>query len=495
MKKAAAIAVSIILLLGQASPVWAITGYEIGTAEMTPNKSNEFPYKELVFVSGGTPKTMSGTVKVASKAKNDTMQTTLSYKLTGSDKDSVTRSMKLDSTITKNGDQEVYATKLSNLTESVQVGANKMKLKKDGLFFSGSRVLDHHPMVDFYTENWSMKKTYEVGKNVYNIVVESNGTSEGYTNPWGAGATATITTHVTSYNGSDGAMAWEGSLETVTNTSTSRSLKYIQSQPSLISYAGGYLDESITEETSRTRYDMPAIVGTSVYNSVRSQNSTTMNMATPRTQKRLFIHEFKDIQGHWAQNQIEAMCGLGVFDNTGTFFGPGYAARREDLARGLAALGDYVQPAAVKTTAGRKAAVEEQIFADVGPDSPSYKQIQAVYKRGAMKGISDSLFGPYKELTRAQAVAVMTNTLGLNRFAPLTGKSVVFADDADIPAYARDSVYVAARIGLIKTEPGGVFRPNDTITRAELAVLLDNFRTYLNQDFLKDYREKTYTFK
>jgi hypothetical protein len=59
---------------------------------------------------------------------------------------------------------------------------------------------------------------------------------------------------------------------------------------------------------------------------------------------------------------------------------------------------------------------------------------------------------------------------------------------------AKDSVYIANEIGLMKGDQG-YFRPLDIMTRAELASLLDAFRAYLNTDFKQDYREHVYSFK
>ncbi|MGE5405721.1 MAG: S-layer homology domain-containing protein, partial [Candidatus Saccharibacteria bacterium] len=387
------------------------------------------------------------------------------------------------------------------LTETVQAGGNKLKLKKDGYFFSASKVIDHRPVIDFYTENWSFKRIYEIGKGKNYISVVTSGTTDGYSSAWGAGATGTTNTNIESVAGDSTGTAWKGTVQATMLASTTNDLRYIPSAPQLISYSGGYVQESSGEESLRISYDMPTVgasgtsTTTTINDAIRNTGSTTTSINSPTTQKRIFIREYKDVRGHWAQNSIEAMSGLGVFDNSGNFFGPGLMARREDLARGLCMLCSLVQEQPVKTTAAaKKAPVEQPYFADVGPDYKYYKYVQEIQKRNIVVGITEKTFRPYDPLTRAEAATALITALGLNRLAPTPGFKTSFADDSEIPNWAKDSVYVANELGIIKGD-SGFFRPNDTMTRAELAVILDGFRTYLSRDFKKDYADHVYSFK
>ncbi|MGE5416795.1 MAG: S-layer homology domain-containing protein [Acidobacteriota bacterium] len=508
MKRILYILLAVILLSTVAvPPAGALVGYE-------PSITDGKDYKEMVFLSG-KPVLYSGEVKATSKLKEDVMQTTLTYKLTSSvSSDTLTRTIKMDSKITKNGSQEVYDTKITNLTETVQAGGNKLKLKKDGYFFSASKVIDHRPVIDFFTENWYFKRIYELGKGKNYISVVTSGTTDGYSSAWGAGTTGTMNTNLESVAGDSTGSAWKGTVQGTMLASTTHDLRYIPSAPQLISYSGGYVEESAGEESLRISYDMPTVgasssatsttstttttsttSATTINDTIRNTGTTTTSVNSPPTQKRLFIREYKDVRGHWAQNSIEAMSGLGVFDNTGNFFGPGLMARREDLARGLSMLCNLVQEGPVKKTALTKKAVPEQpYFVDVQPDDQYYKYVQEIQKRNIVVGITEKTFRPHEPLTRAEAATALITALGLNRLAPTPGFKTSFADDSEIPNWAKDSVYVANELGIIKGD-SGFFRPNDTMTRAELAVILDGFRTYLSRDFKKDYADHVYSFK
>lgn len=470
-----------------ALPALAFTGYEPG---VTDTKE----YREAVFL-GGKPVVYTGTVKASSKVKKDITQTTLTYKLTGTSGETLTRSVKLESQLTSRDKQDVYDTKLVGITETVQVGSTKLKLKKDGGYaFSGSKVVDHRPIIDFYTENWYMKKIYEVGKGAGYLTVETIGTSEGYANAWGKGNTRTISMQIQRTGGGTDAPDWGGSADIVMNDNFGRTLRYIASQPKLISYSGGFVDEARTEESIKINYDLPMVASDgTIDNSDRSSNSTTWSLTSPPTERRLFIAEYKDVRNHWARKSIEAMCGLGVFDNKGSYFGPGFAARRVDLARGISVIAELAKEPVQKTSA-RKVVAEPPVFIDVPSDDKDFKYIQAVGKAGINVGENEKVFRPTAQLTRAEVAVALVSALGLHRLAPSGEYSTTFLDNNDIPLSAKDSVFIANEIGLMKGDQG-FFRPLDIMTRAELASLLDAFQVYLNKDFKQDYREHLYSFK
>jgi len=66
----------------------------------------------------------------------------------------------------------------------------------------------------------------------------------------------------------------------------------------------------------------------------------------------------------------------------------------------------------------------------------------------------------------------------------------VFRDSDDIPRYAKGPVYVAHRIGLVMGDDKGYLRPNEYLTKARAAVIINNFIDYMRNDLRKDYRER-----
>lgn len=111
--------------------------------------------------------------------------------------------------------------------------------------------------------------------------------------------------------------------------------------------------------------------------------------------------------------------------------------------------------------------LEDKYFADTKTHwaRPS---VEFVSQKGYMKGYNDYLFGPNDQLTRGQAVAV------LDRFLPpaykVASKTLDFSDIQG--HFAQDSIIRIASAGYLGGYMDGTFKPNDEITRAQLAVVL-----------------------
>ncbi|MZP28505.1 hypothetical protein GTO91_02040 [Heliobacterium undosum] len=94
------------------------------------------------------------------------------------------------------------------------------------------------------------------------------------------------------------------------------------------------------------------------------------------------------------------------------------------------------------------------------------KEISELVKQGLLSGSPDGTFDPERKITRAEAVQLIARHLKLP-----AGSSVSFRD---IPNdyWAKDAIARAVKAGLIKGRGDGLFAPNETMTRAELALLL-----------------------
>lgn len=484
--------------LGATGEAWAFSGFELGVSDTRE-------YKELVFL-GGTPTVFKGTLKETTKSRDDTVQTSLTYKLEEvAGKGKLTRSVKFTSQVEKRGNQEVHVTRVDSYTESVDIGGLKLKLKTDGVFLNSSQVIDHQPAVDFITRNWYIKKVYEAGRGQGGITVEMSGSAEGYGNAWGRGETGTVqislSGELTSSNGNQAPVTtrWQGSARVVMNDTSSRSLVYVPTGPELISFTGGFVDETRREQVLTATYDLPAASNGGLDNSVRNHGEYSMSATSPPGIKRLFVREFRDLRGHWARREIESLCGLGAFDLQGDFFQPGLPVRRGEFIKALvvvAGLTPQEETSAPARNQRGKAPAEEALFYDVDTSSPYYTYVQVAGKKGLVEG-SGKVFRPNANLTRAEAVTILVKAMGLENLAPTPAYSTGFYDDHQIPLWARDAVYVAQSYGLIRGDfVGGtkMFRPQDAVTRAEAAAMLDKFRDYLNRDFRKDYRDRLYGF-
>jgi spore germination protein YaaH len=108
-------------------------------------------------------------------------------------------------------------------------------------------------------------------------------------------------------------------------------------------------------------------------------------------------YEFKDIKGHWAQNEIETARELGYLHGKNPErFDPNGPLTREQLAKILYNIFDY--PVDEHTS---------QPFSDVPSQHWSYEPVVAIYQQGHIGGYKDGTFRPTAQSTRAQMAALM----------------------------------------------------------------------------------------
>ncbi|RNB79342.1 hypothetical protein EDM59_26985 [Brevibacillus nitrificans] len=106
-------------------------------------------------------------------------------------------------------------------------------------------------------------------------------------------------------------------------------------------------------------------------------------------------------------------------------------------------------------------------FTDIA-NHPAKNEITYMADQGYVKGLTDTKFGPEASLTRAQFVALLARTFDWQ--LPSTPK-LSFKDK--VPSYAQGAVQVAVSKGLVKGYGDNTFRPDQPVTRAEAAVILD----------------------
>ncbi len=483
-------------VLAAAVLVLVLTGCAEGFTGIDPGVTDGMDYQEVVFV-GGSPQVFKGTVKETIRERGDSRQVTLSYKLSQVGGDGkLTRTVKLTYTREQSGTKEVQVMSLDGYTESLAIGKVTYKLDKDRLFFSGSQAVDHCPAIDFWTGNWYMKKVYVSGRGGKDrVTVETSGKSEGYSNAWGKGDTRVIDVSIEA-EPSDGG-SWRGSARIIMNDTVSRSLSYVSQGAQLASFSGSFVDENRGEQVMTVEYDLPRVDSQGINDEERTRGTFELSSASPARVKHLFLAEFKDLRNHWAKEAVESLCGLGAIDGQGSYFYPALPAIRGDFVKAVVVVTGMSQESEeIPAKTGRRGKNETEIpvFLDVDATNPYFKYAQIAGKKGLVEG---KLFRPEEKITRAEAVVLLVKALGLENLSPGPGVDSGFYDDGLIPLWAKEAVYVAKEYGIIGGETvSGVnlFRPNDIVTRAEMAAMVDRLRIFLNRDFSRDYRDRLYAF-
>jgi hypothetical protein len=113
-------------------------------------------------------------------------------------------------------------------------------------------------------------------------------------------------------------------------------------------------------------------------------------------------------------------------------------------------------------------------FVDVPVNSPFYSFIASGEHEGLVSGIGNNLFAGERNMTRQEAVSVAARTL-INRRGfsePANAESILslFGDNQDVSDWARGTVALAAREGLVGMS--GNFAPLRDISRTEAAIIM-----------------------
>lgn len=105
-------------------------------------------------------------------------------------------------------------------------------------------------------------------------------------------------------------------------------------------------------------------------------------------------------------------------------------------------------------------------YSDIPSGSVLAGEIESAAQYGLMNGMGDGTFGYYSPITRAQFAAVLVRMFGWTLQTPKTASYT----DVPVSQYWFSYVETAAANGV--ADAGGKFRPYDSITRGEMAVML-----------------------
>src|SRR5665647_1199514 len=164
-----------------------------------------------------------------------------------------------------------------------------------------------------------------------------------------------------------------------------------------------------------------------------------------------------DINGHWAQSQIENLTAQNIISGypDGTFK-PDKTITRAEFATVL------VKAFKLETKNGK-------VFNDTA-NHWAKDYIATANAFGIANGYSNNIFGPNDGISREQMAVMIVKAAGLETLA--TGK--VFSDDSKISAWAKNAVNIASGNNLISGYPDNTFKPQGSATRAEAAIVINN---------------------
>ncbi|MBA9087186.1 putative phosphodiesterase [Fontibacillus solani] len=169
--------------------------------------------------------------------------------------------------------------------------------------------------------------------------------------------------------------------------------------------------------------------------------------------------KLSDIAGHWAEASIQELAAKGIVSGyaDGTFKPKGEVTRAEFA----------VMLARMLNMQGNGATLEFTDNASIG--AWAKEGIAQAVQAGIVNGYGDGSFRPNARISRTEMVTMIANALGIVDNAKAR---TAFADDAEIPAWAKSAVAATVESGIVQGVSGNKFAPKQTATRAEAAVIL-----------------------
>jgi len=227
--------------------------------------------------------------------------------------------------------------------------------------------------------------------------------------------------------------------------------------------AAGKLDAYRYNETTKTweaiggTYD--AATNTIIFTVTHLSKYALMEKTTLPTKT------FADIQGHWAQSDIEIMAGLGIAGGISeNEFAPQMPVNRAQFAAFL-----------IRSLGIEETRPAESHFKDVPTTAWYYRAVEGAYAAGLVGGYEDGTFRPEQEISRQEIAALIARALkNAGQEVSVDDVDSVlarFKDASKISPWAKEEAAQAVASGIIGGRDG-LFAPKDSATRAEAVVML-----------------------
>lgn len=185
----------------------------------------------------------------------------------------------------------------------------------------------------------------------------------------------------------------------------------------------------------------------------------------------LFAESPTDIQGHWAEKQMENWMNKhwikGYPDGS---FKPNHTISRAEFVTLVNKVFEFTEKS-------------DGNFADISTDGWYAEEVSKARAVGYISGFRDGTFKPMEPISRQETAAIIVRLKGLNVDNQL---NLPYVDE--IPEWSGGAIHAVTKAGYMKGYPGGIFKPNQALTRAEAVSLLDLVRpeTKKRQTFYYD---------
>ena len=464
-------------------------------------------FQEYTFVTG-EPVLLKGTLIISKTEIAVGTLTIYEYKLNNFARGvQLTREIHFETTVApKENGQTVTQTVLAREPAEKIIFRNQTYTLRQ-MDFTRTSLIDAKPAVNYYSGNNWYKKHYEVGggssptdSGVY-LVVEATGVFYGFDQYWGA-ADFEDTEYVIEYTQGaasaeygDERERWSGAANVRRSQNTVTQLRYVDNGPDAISFRGGFLETAQNHNEFEYSALLPEFDADGAATGRLKRYTDSSRLERFPMTKRLVSPDLRQVWGHWSEESILKLFGLEIFKARPREFIPDQYITRAEFAAALVAAAPPVPPdpgiklknVSKPRNSGKKGPATS--FTDVPASHEYYAQIEDAFARRLMNPVDKNEFRPNDKILVADAAVAFIRALGLESVASAHGALTEFYDDDAIPAYARDALYVAQKIGLLRGDQSGGINPKKELTKAEAAVMLDRLVEYMRADLQRDYRE------
>ena len=180
--------------------------------------------------------------------------------------------------------------------------------------------------------------------------------------------------------------------------------------------------------------------------------------------------KFKDIKGHWAQEEIEYVAKKCIFyGTTSDLFEPNATMNRAMFVTILHRLSE-------------EGNVSSKIpFVDVAGGSYYEEAVKWAYENKLLKGTSSTTFSPDQAITRQEMAVIFDNYLQYANVNLPVEKKPAFKDEASISPWALESVKRLQSTSVMFGRKDNRFDPKATSTRAEVAAIIYRYMQKVNK--------------
>jgi hypothetical protein len=415
-------------------PVQAeVVSFEGGLVGDPTLDEGEYNYQEVLFISG-EPIVLTGIVqKPVIPTNSDSFKVTYNFELANTDMNAA-----LDRTVTyqvtktqkDTYKQTTYKYELTNLDETITVDGTKYILNT--FSYNKSMIYDNTAAVDYFSGNMYFKRTYYTGTtatpenhdNKVTIEITANndeGAMIGYDHLWGNAETyiAKMTLHGEVVNPdydaadstSEAKLSWFGQVDIKTSEQKFSDFQYQSTAPQSISFVGSYVRVDEIENIYQYTYDMP-VFESNLPTIKRNKGEDSLRNDKIVDGNSMIIPYFKDIGGHWSEENIFFLASLEIINNNSEFYGPDQPLTRiefaEMISNAIASIEERSQSDIIRSL--RPGAT--QMFHDIPNDYEFFNYVTFVYNNDIMSGYGN-YFNPEDQITRAEVITIMINALGL----------------------------------------------------------------------------------